>query len=419
MTKRNSLLAGLIAGVAATILAGSAGAQTVEITYWQYFLKEKEALVNELIAEFEKENPGIKVKHETFPYANYGTKVAASVPAGVGPDVINLFYGWIPQYLKGGYLQPLPEKDFPAAEIEKDYFPLVQAAKVDGKYYALPTAVRSLALFYNKDLFAKAGIANPPATIEEYLAYSQKLTERDANGNVTIAGTAVQPSGQGIHYIREVLFRQWGVTPYSADNKKVTYNTPAGAEAFQWYLDLIQKHKVGFPGFMTDDVTAFRSGKAGMNIDGSFRLAALNAQAGLNYGVAELPSRNGVKSNFASFWANGITSSTKGAKLDASVKFLKYLTSDAVMKQWLTKVGELPAKKAVALTDENTKNPLYGPFIRGLDYAHATYFIDESGQRQVIMDAVDDALASKRSAKDAVKNMADAEQALLDEFYSK
>ena len=421
MIQRNTRLMGLLAGVAGLVWSAGAAAQTVEITYWQYFLKEKEAVVNELIAEFEKENPGIKVKHETFPYANYGTKVASSVPAGVGPDVINLFYGWLPQYLKGGYLQPLPEKDFPAAEVEKDFFDLVQAAKVDGKYYALPTAVRSLALFYNKDLFSKAGLdpTKPPATLQEYLDYSLKMTERDGKGNIVVAGSAVHPAGQGQHFIREVLFRQWGVSPYSPDNKKVAYNTPAGAEAFQWYLDLITKHKVGFPGFMTDDVTAFRSGKAAMNIDGSFRLAALSAQAGLNYGVAELPAHNGVKSNFASFWAHGITSSTKGAKLDASVKFLKYITSEKTMKVWLAKVGELPARKSVALTPENLNHPLYGPFIRGLDYAHATYFIDESGQRQVMLDAVDEAVSAGRSGKDAVKAMAEREQQLLDEFYGK
>lgn len=406
-------------GMAGFGMVRPAAAQTVEITYWQYFLKEKEEAVNQLIAEFEKKNPGIKVKHETFPYANYGTKVAASVPAGVGPDVINLFYGWLPQYLKGGYLQPLPESAFPAAKIEAEYFDLVKAAKVDGKYYALPTAVRSLALFYNKDLFAKAGIQGPPKTNDEFLSDALKLTERDKAGNILVAGSAMQPSGQGLHWIREVLFRQWGAVPYSDDNRKVTYDNPKAAEAMQWYLDLIQKHKVGMPGFMTDDVTAFRTGKAAMNIDGSFRLAGLNNQAGLNYGVAELPEHSGVKSNFASFWANGITKSATGPKLDAAVKFLTFMTSDEAMTMWLTKVGELPARKSVALTEANLADPKYGPFIRGLAYAHATYFVDETGQREVMVDGVDDAIASNKTGAVVVKEMAAREQKILDEFYGK
>ena len=86
-----------------------------------------------MIVDFEKANPGIKVVHTTFPYEQYNEKVAASVPAGRGPDVINLYYGWLPKYIDSGYLAPLPETDFPAATIEKDFIPLVQAAKFNGK----------------------------------------------------------------------------------------------------------------------------------------------------------------------------------------------------------------------------------------------------------------------------------------------
>ena len=83
------------------------------ITYWQYEYASKVEAINTLIKQFEAQNPGIKVIHETFPYDAYNQKVATSVPAGQGPDVVNLYYGWIPLYAKSGYLQPLPESHFP------------------------------------------------------------------------------------------------------------------------------------------------------------------------------------------------------------------------------------------------------------------------------------------------------------------
>ena len=128
-----------------------------------------------------------------------------------------------------------------------------------------------------------------------------------------------------------------------------------------------RKQKVGQIGFLTDGVTAFRSGKAGMTIDGSFRLGALDGQKGLDYGVTELPSRNGIKSNFASYWVNGITTKATGAKLDAAVKFLKFLTTPEAMELWMNTVGELPARKSVAEKDANKNHAKYGPFIRGLE----------------------------------------------------
>lgn len=109
------------------------------ITYWQYFYQTKKEVIDELIMDFEKLNPDIKVEHVTFPYENYNQKVAASVPAGIGPDVINLYYGWLPLYVLSGYLQPLPENDFSAEYFQDNFFGFVPSGvEFQGKYYAVP-----------------------------------------------------------------------------------------------------------------------------------------------------------------------------------------------------------------------------------------------------------------------------------------
>ena len=313
--------------------AGAARAQ-VEIEYWQYTFAQRVTAIDTLIKQFEAANPGIKVKHTHVPYDDFRVKIAAAIPAGQGPDVVQLFYGWLQDYLKAGLLQPLPAKDFSVIEIEREFFPIVQQMKLDGKYYALPTAVRSLALFWNKTLFKEAGLdpERPPATLTELVDYAKKLTKRSPNGDLLQAGLTIDMGGQDHHWLREVLIRQFGGAPYSSNNKQVAYNTSAGVNATQWYIDLAAKEKVGQIGFLTDGVTAFRSGKAGMTIDGSFRLGALDGQKGLDYGVAELPSHNGIKANFASYWVNGITTKATGPKLDAAVKFLKFITTAEAME---------------------------------------------------------------------------------------
>jgi multiple sugar transport system substrate-binding protein len=406
--------------LAALLWTGTARAQ-VEIEYWQYTFAQRVAAIDELIKRFEAANPGIKVKHTHVPYDDFRVKIAAAVPAGQGPDVVQLFYGWLQDYLKAGLLQPLPASDFSAVEIEREFFPIVQQMKLDGKYYALPTAVRSLALFWNKSLFKEAGLDpnRPPATLDELVDYANKLTKRSPNGDLLQEGLTIDMGGQDHHWLREVLIRQYGGVPYSADKKAVAYNTDAGVAATQWYIDLVSKQKVGQIGFLTDGVTAFRSGKAGMTIDGSFRLGALDNQKGLDYGVAELPARNNIKSNFASYWVNGITAKATGAKFDASVKFLKFLTTPEAMELWLTTVGELPARKSVAEKDANKNHVKYGPFIRGLSYSYATDFVNESAQRKVMMDMVDKVVLKNMPTKQAVAEAAGEEQKLLDAFYKK
>ncbi len=417
------ILVGIVTGVlfaGGSAEAEPAGEQKIQITYWQYFYETKKNTIDELIAEFERLNPNIEVIHETFPYENFDTKVAASVPAGEGPNVITLYYGWLPKYLDAGYLQPLPHQYFDPAEIEAEFFPLVQAVKYEGEYYALPTAVRSLALFWNKALFREAGMdpEAPPETLEELISMAQDLTIRDGNENMLQEGMTLMLQGQLHHWVREGLVRQFGGVPYSADNRTVTYNSPEGIDAFNWFIDLKKVYQVGDPQFLTDDVTAFKSGRAALHIDGSFRLGTLNALEGFDYGVTELPSYNGVHSNFASFWTHGITSFTSGAELEASAKFLQFITSSDAMELWLKNIGELTARREVALREEYQQDPMYGPFIRGLAYANSTYFVDETAQRQVFLDVYDKVILEGMSVEQAVNEAAAAEQAVLDKHYA-
>lgn len=394
--------------------------EKVTIEYWQYEYPSKVALINELIKQFEEKNPNITVKQTNFPYDQYNEKVATLVPAGKGPDVINLYYGWLPKYVSSGFLQPLPESGFSAADIENKYYPLVNASKIDGSYWAIPTAVRTLALFYNKDLFAKANITEPPTTWEELVEDSLKLTEKDSNGQFVVEGLAWEPGAQLHHWYRDGLLPQAGGQDLSEDRRKIEWaDTPAGLEAFQYLIDFAVKHKVGTTGVFTDDVTAFKTGHAAINIDGSFRLGSLATDApDLNYGIAQLPSYKS-KSAPSSYWANAIPAGVTDAKLDASIKFLQFLTSKEVQEQWVDKVGELPAQKEVATQDKYLKDEKLGPFIQQLDNSKAHFFIDETGERTLFVDAVNEVLLNKVPVETAFKDLVAKTQKLYDDYWAK
>jgi multiple sugar transport system substrate-binding protein len=408
-------ITGLVAA-ASLLAAGAARAEPVEIDYWQYTFKERVEAIDELIRRFKVANPDITVRHTNVPYDNYRTRIAATIPAGEGPDVAQLYYGWLDAYIKAGLLQPLPPGAFDTAAIDREFFPIVASMKREGTYYALPTAVRSLSLFWNKKIFADAGLdpEKPPRTLDEMLAVARRTTKRDAGGNMLIEGVAADMAGQDQHWVRESLIREFGGTPYTPDGRRVAYTGPEGVAAVTWYTDLITRERVSELGFMTDQVTAFKAGRAALTVDGSFRLGSFDAQRGLSYGVAELPSYNGRSSNFASFWVNGITAKAKGAKRDAAVKFLQFITTEDAMKLWLDKVGELPARVALAHTDAVRNHPKYGPFVRGLDNAVATEFVDESAQRKLMMDLVDRIVLKKMPVADSLAVAAAEEQKVLD-----
>lgn len=402
----------------AVTVFGSA-AQAVEIEYWQYFFDARVSAMEQLIENFQAANPDITVKMTHFPYADYRTKVAAAIPAGEGPDVVQLFYGWLNDYVEAELIQPLPADAFPASQIDAEFFPMVQAMKDGDQYWALPTAVRSLALFYNERLLDEAGV-EPPTTMDELMAAAAAMTKRDGAGNITQVGMTAGMTAQDHHWWREGLIRQMGGEPYLNDYTTVNYNSEAGLKALDFYVGMAQgDDAVTAFGFMDEPQAAFKAGRAGMHIDGSFRIGSLNKTRGLKWGVTELPAMaDGTRSNYSSYWVNAVTTKAEGEKYDAAVKFMQYVTSDEAMQIWLDVVGELPAKPSVGLTEANANDETYGPFIRGLAYANTTKFANESAQRQLMVEMVERITLQGMSPADSLAIAAEAEQKILDEYYA-
>ncbi len=429
MTRKLLILA-ILALITAS-LGGFALAQddVVEIEYWQYNFGARVEAMNELIAQFEEANPNIKVVHNSdIPYANFRDELAASAPAGVGPDVVTLYFGWIIAFVDAGYLVPLPEEPFSEDFIRATFSPMVANSKYLGDYWAIPTAVRSLALFWNKDILADAGLDpdSPPATLDEFQEIAIATTAYDGDPSdilsITRQGFSPTMEGQIHHWFRDVLIRQFGGSSYSEDGRTVTYNSEAGCEAFSWVLDFEREYVTGSFDIMDGSTNAFINGEVALHIDGSFRVGTIRANnPELNYGVAELPvGPNGEHHTFGSYWTHGLTrrAAADPARREAAIKFLEFITTPEAGALWVSIVGELPAQLESASDEELLADPILGPFSAGLEYASATFFVDESAQRQVLLDAYDLVVLGGMDPCDALDEAAAIEQELLDEFWA-
>ena len=112
----------------------------------------------------------------------------------------------------------------------------------------------------------------------------------------------------------------------------------------------------GVVGAYENDSDGFLAGEVCFHIDGSFRLGTIASNApDLNFGVAELPEHNGVKSTFGSYWTHGITAKAADdpARLEAATKFLQFITSPEAGTLWVGIVGELPAQLEAGADSED------------------------------------------------------------------
>ena len=341
----------------------------------------------------------------------------------MGPDVATLFYGWQTVWLDADYLVPLPEDAFPTAMIDDEFSPLVQASFVDGTLYTIPTAVRALAMFYNKDLMADAGLdpESPPTTLDELASQAAACTVRADNGDYEVQGFVVDLAAQDHHWFREVLVRQFGGEPFSADGQSVIWNSEAGQQAWDYLLKFKTELETGDRDLFDGSTQAFLAGRACFHIVGSFRLGTIaNNAPDLNFGVVELPSHNGVQSTFGSYWTHGLTQkgASDPARMEAAVKFLQFITSDEAGSIWVDMVGELPARLNAGSDPELLADPKLGAFAAGLAYAQATFFVNEPDQRQALVDAYDMVVLGGEDPNAALDIAAETVQDILDAHYS-
>lgn len=297
---------------------------------------------------------------------------------------------------------------------------MIQTNKIEGKYYTIPTAVRTSALFYNKDLLKEANMteADIPTELEKFAEVAGSLAQWDGK-EILVEGCTWQPTGQYHSWLRPVLMNQFGGKPLSDDYKTAQWNSPECQAAFDYFIDLNTKYKVGVDKFMNADADAFAAGKAYFHIDGSYRVGTYKNQIdSFEWGVVPLPMKDGVKGSCGTFWTNGITANTTGAQLDASVKFLQFLTGEDVMKRWTEEVGEVGARVSITEDEELTKDPIMKPFIDALPYATSYFYVSESDDRQILVDAIDKVILEGVDNKTALAEANQKVQALLDDYWN-
>jgi multiple sugar transport system substrate-binding protein len=408
--------------VVAAVAIGTAHAQ-VTVTYWQYDFGTRIAAMEQLIERFNAENPDVVVVQENAgPYASYIERVATALAAGEGPDVVQLFYGWAGSWSRAGYVEPLPKEHFSDEWIQGHFVPAIESVNIGGDYYGLPTAVRALALFYNKDHFREVGLdpENPPATWDAFIEAAKALTIR-VGPRFERIGYGIAPINQDHHLVRTVLMNQLGTPPYSADNTEVLYGNDIGAQALAFYTSWQDEHQIGVNEFVPG-ANASREGfinlqNISMTIDGSFALGNVRANAQFDWGVAELPTfDNGVRSNFGSYFMNGLTPNAfrDEATLEAAARFMKFVTSEEAMLLWLDVVGELPAAQSLIADPTLTSDPVLSVFLNALEYAEATPWADEAAQRINMVDAINRVWLEGADPLASIQQAAAADQALLD-----
>ncbi|MBD2462741.1 sugar ABC transporter substrate-binding protein [Oscillatoria sp. FACHB-1407] len=205
-----------------------------EVEFWTMQLQPQFTdYFNQLITEFESNNPDIKVRWVDVPWADMQSKILTAVSAGTAPDVVNLNPDFAAQL--AGRNAWLELDDQIPDEVKQQYLPKIwQASTLDGKSFGIPWYLTSSVAIYNSELLQQAGLDQPPSTYEELAQAAQTI--KDATGKYAYFVTFVPEDSAEV--MQSLV--QMGVQLVDAEGK-AAFNTPEGRAAFQFWTDLYQQ----------------------------------------------------------------------------------------------------------------------------------------------------------------------------------
>lgn len=341
------LAALLAAGALATAGCGGSGSSghssgPVHLTIWTGFTGSDRPAYEALISQFNASHPDVQVSMDVQPWDTIGQKLPAAWATGQGPDLAtpNFDPGVVYQYVKTGSVLPLDGK------IDASAFPqsVTKAFTVDGKLYAAPANLASVVLYYNKTMFAAAGIADAPRTQDEFVADVQKLT---------LGGGT--PSQYGISLADHSTIQMWPILQWANGgdivdgNGCATINSAASVSTLQTWAGLVaNKHVSPIGQTGADADTLFSAKKAAMELNGPWAADGFR-KAGIDVGVAPVPVGSAGPVTLASTVPLMVAKSSKHQA--QALEFLNYWTSKDAQAAFSKNSGFPPSRTDVTVAD--------------------------------------------------------------------
>src|SRR5215469_11852562 len=364
--------AAMLTGFAAAVLSAFAFAQApVEISFYYPVAVGGPItkIVDGLAADFEKENPGVKVKPiYAGSYQESLTKALTAVKGGDAPTTAVLLstdmYTLIDEDAIVPYDGLIKTPDEQAWA--KGFYPaFMENSQTGGKTWGIPFQRSTIVLYWNKEAFKEAGLdpETPPATWAEETEFAEKLTKRDGAGNVAQWGMQIPSSGFP-YWLFQGLTTQNDAMLMNPEGDRTFFDKPAVAEALARWVDLGRKQKVMAPGVVEWGTTPkdFFERKIAMMWTTTGNLTNVRANAKFPFGVAMLPAnkRRGSPTGGGNFY---IFKKTSREQQEASLKFAQWMTAPERAARWSIDTGY------VAVRPDAWETPAMKEYVAGFPAA--------------------------------------------------
>ncbi len=365
----------------------------------------EDALVQQNLQNFEKLHPNIKINWSPIP-GDYTTKMRANIASNTVPDVFYLQPSMSNEYISSGKLLNLSPYMAHDGVKASDYYSTLLNPFVctSGQVFGLPKDWNSLGVFYNKQMFQAAGLAEPKAgwTWSDLQADAQKLTKNAGSPNA-VYGVVLSADLSRLGAFLE----QAGGSVLNKDGTQAAFNSKEGVQALQYYDSFFQNKTGALPTTVGApwNGDAFGKQRAAMVFEGGWLVPYMTqTYPNVKYGVAPLPiGPTGKPANlsFTNAWA--AYSGTRHP--EAAWELIKYMTGSTVQESNLTAGFALPTLKSLANSSYFASHPDLKVLFDAAPYSYADYYgSQDSAIHTDLANAIQAVLLNKQSVQTALSN---------------
>jgi sn-glycerol 3-phosphate transport system substrate-binding protein len=381
-------------------------------------------VIDGLAAQFEKENPGVKV-HPIYAgnYDDARIKALAALKAGQPAQLSVLFSIDIYELLEQDVI--LPWNDVAISPEDKawlgSFYPaLMMNGTYKGEVYGIPFQRSTIVMYWNKDAFKEAGLdpEKPPVSWNEMTQTAAKLVKKDASGNVQRWGVMVPSTGYA-YWMFQAFARQNGQDLMNKDGDRTNYAHPDVIAALQYWRDLGAKYKVMPAGTVEWGTLrqAFTEGKTAIMWHTTGNLTAVKDTAKFPFGVAMLPAskQRGSPTGGGNFY---LFKKTTLEERKAALAFVKFMTTPERAAEWSIATGYVATRPDAYETPKLKEYASTFPqaVVARDQFKYATPELStfQTGRvRKLLDDAIQASLTGGKSPAEALKGaQAEAEKLL-------
>ncbi|MET8830972.1 extracellular solute-binding protein [Streptomyces sp. NPDC004610] len=335
--------------------SGDSADGPVTITWWDTSNATNEApTYQELVKEFEAANEDIKVKYVNVPFDQAQNKFDTAAGSKGAPDVLRSEVGWTPAFAKKGFFLPLDGTEA-LADQAKFQPSLIEQATYEDKVYGVPFTTDTLALVYNKKLFADAGV-QPPTTWDELKTAAATIKEE--------TGVDGYWGSTSAYYAQSFLYGE-GTDTVDATAKKITVTSPEAKKGYETWKSLFDGEGLRKANTTAEAYgaiqDAFVNGEVASIIQGPWEITNFYKGSAFadknNLGIATVPAGSSGEAGAPTGGHNlSVYAGSDASRQEAALKFVNFMTSAKAQETIALKNSTLPTRDD-AYTDQVKADP--------------------------------------------------------------